>query len=175
MRTSISQLWRLMVQTLPFRLVDKNCGKDDIQVKWVLLFKADRAVGSVTWLATVLWDLFGAIKKGLISRQVVAIEKGKLLFKIISMFLVISLAVLDFEVVAYLQGWHFGNTNLHIPHISYLKCCSKWLMLHGWRFILTANFHAPVQALSKFCFVLFLIEFVDRRLLCLQCFWIKFK
>jgi membrane protein DedA with SNARE-associated domain len=61
----------------------------------------------------------------------VAIEKGKLLFRIISMFLVISLAVLDFEFVAYLQGWHFGNANLHIPHLSDFKGCSKWLMLHG--------------------------------------------
>lgn len=96
-----------MVHTLPFRLVDKNRGKNVIQVTWVLLLKAHRAVDSATWLATVLWDFLGAIKKGLISRQGVAIEKGKLSFRIISMFLVISLAVLDFEVVAYLQGWQY--------------------------------------------------------------------
>lgn len=92
-----------MVHTLPFRLVDKNRGKNVIQVTWVLLLKAHRDVGSATWLATVLWDFLGAIKKGLISRQGVAIEKG----------------------------WHFGNTNLRIPHISDFKGCSKWLMLHG--------------------------------------------
>jgi len=45
-----------------------------------------------------------------------------------------------------------------------------------------ADYIAPlIQALSKwfmllgFCIVLFLIQFVDRMLLCLGCSWIKFK
>lgn len=117
-RTPISQLWRLLVQILIFRFVDKNRGKNVIQVTWVLLLKAHCTVDCVTWLVTVLGDWLGAIKKRLIRRQGVAVEKYKLLFRIISLFLVISLTVLDFEVVAYTQGWHFRNTNLHIPHTS---------------------------------------------------------
>ena len=33
----------------------------------------------------------------------------------------------------------------------------------------------PMQALSKFCIVLFLIQSVDRMVLCFGCFWIKYK
>lgn len=33
----------------------------------------------------------------------------------------------------------------------------------------------PIQALSKFCVVLFLIQSVDRMILCLGCLWIKYK
>jgi hypothetical protein len=39
-----------------------------------------------------------------------------------------------------------------------------------------ADYIAPIiQALSQFCVVLFLIQSVDRLILCLGCFWIKYK
>jgi xyloglucan glycosyltransferase 4 len=157
-----------------FRPVDKNRGKNAKQVRWVLLLKAHRAVGCVTWLVTVLWDLLGAIKKRLVRRQGVAVEKGKLLFRIISLFLLISLAVLAFEVVAYFQGWHFGNTNLHIPHTSDFQ---RWfhMVYVAWLTFRADYIAPPIQALSKFCIVLFLIQSVDRMLLCFGWFWIKFK
>lgn len=37
--------------------------KNAKQVTWVLLLKAHRVIGCVTWLATLVWALFGAIKK----------------------------------------------------------------------------------------------------------------
>lgn len=163
-----------------FRPVEKSRGKNAKQVTWVLLLKAHRAVGCVAWLATVLWALLGTIKKRLIFRQGVAMEsektgKGKLLFRIIKVFLVTSLAILSFEVVAYLKGWHyFRNPNLHIPrtsdfqgllHVVYVA----WLTLR-------ADYIAPlIQALSKFCVALFLIQSADRMVLCLGCLWIKYK
>ncbi|GAU28154.1 hypothetical protein TSUD_313130 [Trifolium subterraneum] len=55
-----------------FRPVEKNRGKNAKQVTWVLLLKAHRAVGCVAWLATVLWDLLGAIKKRLFHMAYVA-------------------------------------------------------------------------------------------------------
>ncbi|KAK2446161.1 putative xyloglucan glycosyltransferase [Trifolium repens] len=157
-----------------FRPVEKNRGKNARQVTWVLLLKAHRAVGCVAWLATVLWDLLGAIKKRLIHRQGVAAEKGKLLFRIISLFLVISLAVLAFEVVAYFQGWHFGNPNLHIPHTSDFERLFHMAYV-AWLTFRAEYIAPPIKALSKFCIVLFLIQSVDRMLLCFGCFWIKFK
>jgi hypothetical protein len=157
-----------------FRPVEKNRGKNAKQVTWVLLLKAHRAVGCVAWLATVLWDLLGAIKKRLIHRQGVAAEKGKLLFRIISLFLVISLAVLAFEVVAYFQGWHFGNPNLHIPHTSDFERLFHMAYV-AWLTFRAEYIAPPIKALSKFCIVLFLIQSVDRMLLCFGCFWIKFK
>ncbi|CAL5205125.1 unnamed protein product [Lathyrus oleraceus] len=157
-----------------FRPVEKNRGKNAKQVTWVLLLKAHRAVGCVTWLVTVLWDLLGGIKKRVIQRQGVAVEKGKLLFRIISLFLVISLAVLAFEVVAYLQGWHFGNHNLHIPHTSDFERLFHMAYV-AWLTFRAEYIAPPIQALSKFCIVLFVIQSVDRLLLCLGCFWIKLR
>ncbi|KAI4337436.1 hypothetical protein L6164_015854 [Bauhinia variegata] len=86
MENSTFSVVEISVADAGFRPVEKNRGKNAKQVTWVLLLKAHRAVGSVTWLATVLWTLLGAIKKRLIYRQGVAmesekLEKGKWLFE----------------------------------------------------------------------------------------------
>ncbi|XP_050264492.1 probable xyloglucan glycosyltransferase 5 [Quercus robur] len=163
-----------------FRPVEKSRGKNAKQVTWVLLLKANRAVGCVAWLATVLWALLGAIKKRLIHRQGVTLAsekmgKGKLLFRVIRVFLVTALAILAFEVVAYLQGWHyFNNPSLHIPKTSDLEGVLHMVFVAWLTF--RADYIAPlIQALSKFCVLLFLIQSADRMVLCLGCLWIKYK
>lgn len=163
-----------------FRPVEKSRGKNAKQVTWILLLKAHRAVGCIAWLATVLWALLGTIKKRLIYGQGVAVDteklgKGKLLFRVIRVFLVTSLAILAFEVVAYFKGWHyFQNPNLHIPKTSELQ---SWLHLVyvAWLTFRADYIAPPIQALSKFCVLLFLIQSADRTILCLGCLWIKFK
>ncbi|XP_075642679.1 putative xyloglucan glycosyltransferase 5 [Castanea sativa] len=163
-----------------FRPVEKSRGKNAKQVTWVLLLKANRAVGCVAWLATVLWALLGAIKKRLIHRQGVTLAseklgKGKLLFRVIRVFLVTALAILAFEFVAYLQGWHyFNNPSLHIPKTSDLEGVLHMVYVAWLTF--RADYIAPlIQALSKFCVLLFLIQSADRTVLCLGCLWIKYK
>lgn len=163
-----------------FRPVEKSRGKNAKQVTWVLLLKAHRAVGGLAWLATVIWALLGAIKKRLVHRQGVDVDtdklgKGKLLFRVIKVFLATSLAILAFEVVAYFKGWHyFRNPNLHIPRTSELQ---GWLhMVYVAWLTFRAEYIAPtIQALSTFCVVLFLIQSADRMILCLGCLWIKYK
>ncbi|KAF8400414.1 hypothetical protein HHK36_013712 [Tetracentron sinense] len=163
-----------------FRPVDKDRGKNAKQFTWVLLLKAHRAVSCVAWLGTFLWALLGAIKKRLIFGQGVTMESeklgnGRLLFRIIRAFLVISMAVLAFEVVAHLNGWHyFQNHNLHIPQTSEIQ---GWLhMVYVTWLAFRADYIAPpIQALSSFCVALFLIQSVDRMILSLGCFWIKYK
>ncbi|XP_058113869.1 probable xyloglucan glycosyltransferase 5 isoform X2 [Magnolia sinica] len=162
-----------------FRPVDKDRGKNAKQFTWVLLLRAHRAVGCLTWVAGVLWALLGAVKKRLIFQQGVTVEsekssKGRLLFRLIRGFLVVSLVILAFEVVAHLNGWHFQRPNLHIPqtleiegwvHLVYLM----WLSFR-------TDYIAPlIRALSNFCVALFLIQSLDRMILCLGCFWIKYK
>ncbi|CAJ1972215.1 unnamed protein product [Sphenostylis stenocarpa] len=161
-----------------FRPVEKTRGKNAKQVTWFLFLKAYHAIGCVSWLATVMWSLLGAIRKRLIHRERVVLESEKLekgmLFRVIKVFLVSSLVVLVVEVVAYLQGWHFGNPTLHIPRTSDLKGLMHLVYVSWLRF--RAEYIAPpIQALSKFCVVLFLIQSVDRMLLCFGCFWIKLK
>ena len=162
-----------------FRPVEKTRSKNAKQVTWFLFLKAYHAIGCVTWFATVLWSLMGAIRKRLIDREGVTLEsekmeKGKVLFTVIKVFLVSSLVVLVFEVVAYLQGWHFGNPSLHIPRAADLEGLMH-LVYVAWLRFRGEYIAPPMQALSKFCIVLFLIQSVDRMVLCFGCFWIKYK
>lgn len=163
-----------------FRPVEKSRGRNAKQVTWVLLLRANRAVGCITWVATVLWALLGTIKKRLIYRQGVAIESGKLgagklLFGVIRAFLVTSMVILAFEMLAYFKGWHyFQNSNLHIPQASELQGFLHYLYV-TW-LTCRADYVAPlIQTLSKFCIVLFLIQSLDRMILCFGCLWIKFR
>uniref|UniRef100_A0A5B7BRY7 Putative xyloglucan glycosyltransferase 5 n=1 Tax=Davidia involucrata TaxID=16924 RepID=A0A5B7BRY7_DAVIN len=163
-----------------FQPVEKGRGKNAKQVTWVLLLKANRAVGCVAWLANILWGLLGAIKKRLIFRQGVAMEggklgKSKLLFKIIRAFLATSLAILAFEAVAYLEGWHYlRNPNLYIPRTFDFQGLLHMVYFAWLEF--RADYIAPtIQSLSRFCVVLFLIQSVDRMVLCLGFLWIKYK
>ncbi|ONI17564.1 hypothetical protein PRUPE_3G167200 [Prunus persica] len=163
-----------------FRPVDKDRGKNAKQFTWVLLLKAHKAVGCVAWLGNILWSLLGSIKKRLIFGQGVTVEneksgKGRTLYRVIMGFLVMALAFLAFELVAHLKGWHYFQTNsLHIPQTLEIK---GWL--HSIYFVwleFRADYIAPaIQALTNFCVALFLIQSADRMLLCLGCFWIKFK
>ncbi|ONK69662.1 uncharacterized protein A4U43_C05F25410 [Asparagus officinalis] len=161
--------------SIKFLSSEKGRGKNAKQFTWVLLLKAHRAAGCVAWLATGLWALLGAIKK----RAALGPEsenpgKGKLLLKFLKGFLLVSLIALAFEVVAYWNGWHFQKPNLHIPgtieiegwmHSAYLA----WLAFR-------ADYIAyPIKALSNFCVLLFVIQSIDRLVLCLGCFWIKLK
>ncbi|KAK5817514.1 hypothetical protein PVK06_022438 [Gossypium arboreum] len=163
-----------------FRPVEKSRGKNAKQVTWVLLLKAHRAVGCLAWIASFFWALLGTIKKRLIFRQDVAMAseklgKGKLLFTVIKAFLLTSLTILAFEVVAYLKGWHyFRNPSLHIPRSTDIQG-SLHLVYVTWLSVRADYIAPPIQALSKFCVALFLIQSVDRMILSLGCFWIKYK
>lgn len=163
-----------------FRPVDKSRGKNAKQVTWVLLLKAHRAVSCIGWVATLFWTLLSTIKKRLIFRQGVSMENGKLgnqklLFTVIRVFLFTSLGILAFEVVAYFKGWHyFRNPSLHIPGTSDIQSLLH-LVYVGWLSFRADYVAPPIQALSKFCIVLFLIQSVDRMILSLGCLWIKLK
>ncbi|URE43630.1 hypothetical protein MUK42_33420 [Musa troglodytarum] len=150
-----------------------------------LLLKAHCAVGCVAWSATALWALLGVIKKRLISRQGVETQgvkpgRGRLLLRVLRMFLVLSVVALAFEFVAYWNGWHFQKPNLQLPenlripetteipgwlHSAYLS----WLLFR-------ADYIAhPIRMLTNVCILLFIIQSADRMILCLGCFWIKLK
>ncbi|KAH7688205.1 Xyloglucan 6-xylosyltransferase protein [Dioscorea alata] len=157
-----------------FCLMGKGRGRNARQFTWVLLLKAHRIIGCVTWMAAALWTLLGVIKRQLIFRQGVSMEsdkpgKGKILFTFIRGFSMVSLAALVLEIVAYCNGWHF-----HIPHT---------VDVHGWMHsvylswtVFRANYIAhAIQVLSNFCVFLFIVQSVDRMILCFGCFWIKFK
>lgn len=163
-----------------FQPVEKDRGKNAKQLTWVLLLKAHRAVFCIAWLGNSLCSLLGTVKKRLIFGEGVSMEtdksgKAKLLFRVIITFLVMALAFLSFELVAHFKGWHyFHNNNLHIPQTWEIKgwfhtVYVKWLELRA------GYIAPPIQSLSNFCILLFLIQSLDRMVLCLGCFWIKYR
>ncbi|KAF4350950.1 hypothetical protein F8388_021657 [Cannabis sativa] len=170
-----------------FRPVDKDRGKNAKQYTWVLLLKAHRAVNCVSWVGNLMWALLGSVKKRLIFGEGVAMEeseksgKSKLLFRLILTFLLMALSFLAFEVFAHLNGWHYfqnsnnNNNSLHIlPNASEIKGLFHSVYVFWLEF--RADYIAPlIVSLSNFCVALFLIQSLDRMILCLGCFWIKYK
>ncbi|CAN6701505.1 unnamed protein product [Malus baccata var. baccata] len=154
-----------------FRPVDKDRGKNARQFTWALLLKAHKAVGFVSWIGNIVWSLLGSIKKRLIFGTVETEKsgKGRILYGVIMVFLMMALAFLAFELMAHFKGWH-----LHIPQSLEIR---GWLhsIYFSW-LEFRAGYIAPaIQGLTNFCVALFLIQSADRMLLCLGCFWIKFK
>ncbi|GFP81632.1 probable xyloglucan glycosyltransferase 5 [Phtheirospermum japonicum] len=153
-----------------FKPVEKSRLKNAKQVRWVLLLKANRAVGCVARLGAVSWALLGAIKRRLILRQGVAVASERLgnsnlMLKIIKVLLVISLATLVYVEDTSLN-YILRNSDIQgLFHLIYVF----WLGIRG-------QYVAPfVQSLSSFCVVLFIIQSLDRLILCLGCLYIKMK
>ncbi|CAL9160624.1 unnamed protein product [Musa hybrid cultivar] len=168
-----------------FRSMDKDRGKNAKQFTWVLLLKAHRAVGCVAWLATALWALLHAVKKRLLLRRGFSTEsdqpgKGRSLLRFLRAFLVLSVVMLAFEMIAYWKGWHFKKPNLHLPDNLHIPEATE---IRGWMhtaYLSWLAFRAdyiayPIQVVTNFCIVLFIIQSLDRMILCLGCFWIKLK
>ncbi|CAD5172796.1 unnamed protein product [Musa acuminata subsp. malaccensis] len=168
-----------------FPSMDKGRGKNAKQFTWVLLLKAHYAVGCIASVAAVLWALPRVVKRRLVFRRAAATQsdepdKGRLMLRFIRGFLLFSLVALAFELVAYLNGWHFQKPDLRLPESLHIPEATE---IHGWMhsaYLSWLSFRAdyiayPIQLLSYMCIILFVIQSADRLILCLGCFWIKFK
>ena len=84
---------------------------------------------------------------------------------------------ITYELVAHFKWWRYfhNHNNLHlIPQTSEI---TGWFHTAYVRWLeFRVDYIAPlIQSLSTFCILLFLIQSVDRMVLCLGCFWIKLK
>ncbi|KAK4798690.1 hypothetical protein SAY86_031016 [Trapa natans] len=143
------------------------------QFTWLLFLRAYRALACISWLATASKSVLGSIRKRIAQSNLNEEEPhgrgGSRLYKFIKLFLFVSIFGLIFEAIAYSRKW-----NLHmiqpsevegLVHTSYVA----WLSFR-------ADYISPlVVKLSNFCIVLFLIQSLDRLILCLGCFYIKYK
>jgi hypothetical protein len=179
--------------------------KNAKQLTWVLLLKAHRAAGCLTSIASAMFGLAALIRRRLASGRTdsdenendnddndvvladgVGREKENPTVKtrfyfFIKMFLWLSVILLGFEIAAYYKGWHFGA-----PKVLQFQLQSLWATPLGvkgifdwiysrWVFVRVEYLAPPLQFLANACIVLFLIQSVDRLVLCLGCFYIKFK
>ncbi|KAK4742655.1 hypothetical protein SAY87_000656 [Trapa incisa] len=179
--------------------LEKGRNKNVRQLTWILLLKAHRAAGCLTSLAFAALGLASAIRRRVASGRTdhdddydghgpaddylgatPEAESPALksrFYSCIKAFLCLSLVLLGFEVAAYFKGWHFRGT----PQWQYLLTAplgmkdafnslySKWVMIR------VEYLAPPLQFLANVCILLFLIQSLDRLVLCLGCFWIRLK
>ncbi|CAK9168449.1 unnamed protein product [Ilex paraguariensis] len=171
---------------------DKTRNKNAKQLTWVLLLKAHKAAGCLTFIANALLNLTAAIRRRVSSGRTdidnetsgdMATENFTVkseFYSCIKVFLWVSLLLLGFEVAAYFKGWHFGAPDLQL---QYFYTLTNPLAVKGvfdslysrWVLIRVEYLAPPLQFLANACILLFLIQSLDRLVLCLGCFWIKFK
>ncbi|XP_010528273.1 PREDICTED: xyloglucan glycosyltransferase 4 [Tarenaya hassleriana] len=149
---------------------DKRKSISPKQFSWFLLLKAHRVVSCFSWL-------FGSIKKrialsdGNLNEEEDPKSRGKQMYRFIKACLVISIAALVIEFIAHYKKWNLDLINRPSWEVRGLV---EWSYMAWLSF--RADYIAPVVvSLSRFCTVLFLIQSLDRLVLCLGCFWIKYK
>ncbi|XP_042005311.1 probable xyloglucan glycosyltransferase 12 [Salvia splendens] len=140
------------------------------QLTWVLLLRAHRAAGCLASLAAAFLSLTSAVRRRVASGRTDTPGKSRL-FACIKGFLLLSLLLLGFETAAYFKGWHFRQPDLHLYDV---RGAFDWLY-STWVLIRVAYLAPPLQLLTTVCIVLFLIQSLDRLILCLGCLWIKLR
>ncbi|CAB4305542.1 unnamed protein product [Prunus armeniaca] len=141
------------------------------QFTWVLLLKVNRIFACLSWLPMAFRAMFVSLKKRIALSDMSDEEpknRGRL-YRFIKAFLGLSIVALVIEVIA-----HFKNWNLNLIQPWEVQGVVQWSYMTWSAF--RVDYIAPVAIiLSKFCIVLFLIQSLDRLVLCLGCFWIKYK
>lgn len=144
------------------------------QFTWLLLLKAHKALACVSWLAMSLNKTFASVKKRVNSSADIAEEepqgRGTRLYRFMKAFLFISIFALAMEVIAHFKKWNY----LSVIHPLEVQGLVHWSYMAWLAF--RADYIAPlVITLSQFCVALFMIQSLDRMVLCLGCFWIKYR
>jgi hypothetical protein len=152
-------------------------GKNARQITWVLLLKAHRAAGRLTGAASAALAVASAARRRVASGRTDADaapgESTALRarsYGCIRVSLVLSLLLLAVEVAAYLQGWHLEEV-ASLLAVDGLFAASY----AGWMRLRLDYLAPPLQFLTNACVALFMVQSIDRLVLCLGCFWIRFK
>ncbi|KAF3659849.1 putative xyloglucan glycosyltransferase 10 [Capsicum annuum] len=167
---------------------EKVRNKNAKQLTWVLLLKAHKAAGCLTSIGSALLSLAYVVRRRVASGRTDSTENPRInnrFYTCIKFFLWLSVILLGFEIAAYFKGWHFSASDLHLQYLYSLdfhtfanpfavrsvfdSFYSKWVLIR------VEYLAPPLQFLANACIILFLIQSVDRLVLCLGCFWVKMR
>ncbi|CAH9078235.1 unnamed protein product [Cuscuta europaea] len=176
----------LMAPTNPRR--EKVRHKNAKQLTWVLLLKAHKAAGCLTSIATALVSLASVVRRRVSSGRTdfadtSAAENPNVktrFYNCIKVFLWLSLVMLGVEIAAYYKGWHLRAVDLQFEYLYTLtdplavKGVFDWLY-YTWVFVRVEYIAPPLQFMANVCVILFIIQSLDRLVLCLGCFWIRLR
>ena len=155
--------------------VDKERTRSARQLSWVCLLKLQQLASSIAYLSNGFVAILRTANRRIASSSVAAdsSRSESRLYHAIKVFLVVVLVLLLFELVAYFKGWHFSPPSLSSAEVEVLGLVE--LVYANWLKIRANYLAPPLQSLTNVCIVLFLIQSVDRIVLMLGCFWIKFR
>ncbi|CAH9097828.1 unnamed protein product [Cuscuta europaea] len=167
---------------------EKVRNKNAKQLTWVILLKAHKAAGCLTSIASAFLSTASVVRRRVSSGRTDSTDTSSAenpavksrFFSCIKVFLWLSVLLLGFEIVAYSKGWHFDASDLQIQYLYTLtspfavKGVFDWIY-SKWVLFRVQYLAPPLQFMANFCIVLFLIQSLDRLVLCLGCFWIRFK
>uniref|UniRef100_A0A0D9XDY2 Glycosyltransferase 2-like domain-containing protein n=1 Tax=Leersia perrieri TaxID=77586 RepID=A0A0D9XDY2_9ORYZ len=142
-------------------------GKTPKQLTWVLLLRAHRAAG---YLASLAAAVGRRLRRSSSSGGGVAGGRGRLMYRFIKGFLVLSLLALAVELAAYWKGW----PELRVPEMGEIESWAQSAYI-AWMSFRADYIRRLIEFLSKSCIFLFVIQSMDRLILCLGCFWIKVR
>ncbi|OIW01051.1 hypothetical protein TanjilG_14234 [Lupinus angustifolius] len=153
---------------------DMSVGKDRVrsarQLSWLCLLRFQQIAGSLVWISNNLVILVRTANRRIASPMSRDDSGSSRLYRAIRLFLIVVILLLGFELVAYFKGWHFSPPSVGSADVLGLVgiVYAKWLDIR-------AEYLAPpLQSLANLCTVLFIVQSVDRIVLILGCFWIKF-
>ena len=139
------------------------------QLSWVCLLRCQQIAASLASLTNGVVSLLRTANRRIASSS--SDSSSSRLYRVIKGFLIVVLLLLGFELLAYFKGWHFSPPSVGSAEVLGFveRVYANWLEIR-------ANYLAPpLQSLTNICIVLFLIQSVDRVVLMIGCFWIKFR
>ncbi|KAK4482978.1 hypothetical protein RD792_010152 [Penstemon davidsonii] len=146
---------------------EKDRSRSARQLSWIYLLKVHQIAHTLAFLTNGLISVIRTANRRILTASTPPRSQSKF-YRIIKFFLLVSVFLLSFELVAYYRGWHFSPPTLE-PEDLVEYVYAKWLVIR-------ANYLAPpLQSLTNVCIVLFLIQSVDRLALVLGFFYIKLR
>ncbi|XVE72696.1 hypothetical protein DITRI_Ditri11bG0059600 [Diplodiscus trichospermus] len=153
----------------PDRTAEKDRARSARQLSWVFLLRFQQLANSLASIANAFILLLRTANRRISSADSPSDSSASRLYRIIKVFLFLVVLLLCVEIVAYFKGWHFSPPSAASAEAAVELVYAKWLEIR-------ADYLAPpLQSLTNVCIVLFLIQSVDRVVLMLGCFWIKFR
>ncbi|XP_060180091.1 probable xyloglucan glycosyltransferase 6 [Lycium barbarum] len=134
------------------------------QLSWIYLLKFQQIANSIAFLTNRFVSIVRTANRRIVTSNSSPPKSDSRLYRVIKLFLTVSVILLVFELIAYFKGWHFSPPTVESGYVY-----ANWIEIR-------ANYLAPpLQSLTNMCIVLFLIQSVDRIVLVFGCFWIKFR
>lgn len=143
------------------------------QLSWIYLLKFQQIANSFAFLTNGFISIVRTANRRIVTSNSAPPRSDSRLYSVIKVFLTVSVILLVFELVAYFRGWHFSPPTVESASVEVVDLVeyvyANWLDIR-------ANYLAPpLQSLTNMCIVLFLVQSIDRMVLVLGCFWIKFR